>query len=361
MITAKNRRSIKKIAVVTTTIHTPTLLSAYVLDRQTDSSSPLGQVELDIIVSGDVSTPTEARECVEKLGGTYLGVDDAATTRWKTHRQVGTYSIQRRNIATLHALATGADVIITVDDDNEPHYRHLHRIIDEFQPGMRRLLSAPDGLWNPGSLLTPPTWQRGFPLDRRRDSLNFTSESKWLDNVGVVQGLTTGDPDIDAIERIVNNPTCDTIVVDENVVLDYGLWAPFNTQNTAITRELAPLLQCMVHVGRYDDILASYIARAVMDVARWRVSYGHPLTHSVRNEHNLVKDLEQELLGYKILPKFITRLREADITADAPILDQYVDAFDAVSGLLSMHTSEATDAWITDVETALEEGDSDWT
>lgn len=374
MIQAKMRKSVKKVAIVTTTINVPILLRQYVDDW---NDNPIDDVELCVIVSGDVQTPPPVRSFIEALNGTYIDVQSPASTRWKINDHIGLRSIQRRNIATLHAIGVGADVIITVDDDNEPDRQHVRRMLEELNPGTNKLLSRSSGWFNPGELLNPRVISRGLPLHRRfNKDVHYNSNSMWLDNVGVVQGLTIGDPDIDAIERIVNRPIANNLIIDDNVVLDYGTWAPFNTQNTAFTRELTPLFFCMIGVGRYDDIFSSYVARAIMDASEWRVSYGHPSTYSARNTYDdattlnfdreissggsLIDDLEREIFGYRALPEFIATLRTTHFERDAHILDQLSQAYAAVSHLLSNRTNEANQAWLKDVELALKEGDDAW-
>jgi hypothetical protein len=361
----------KKVALITTTINVPTVLERYVIDWKRDSDE-----DLEIIVAGDVQTPAETQEYVEGvLDGTYIGIDTSNATRWRSHYVIGTRSIQRRNLALLHAISIGADVIITVDDDNLPSDHYVRRMLNRLGAKRQSLWTSPNGWFNPGGLLSPPTWARGFPIHERsttpgamlgvcgpgghrlvlgsthRPSVDPTD----VDSVAVVNGLTTGDPDVDAFERLANQPWATHVMASQNMVLNTGTWAPINTQNTGFTREAAPLFQVMCGVGRYDDILASYVARAVLDSFHMHVSYGHPTTHSVRNEHDLIKDLENELFGYRVTPLFCERLRSVTMTGS--VINRLADAYEFVRDLLPAHTKDANDVWLDDVETALKEGD----
>lgn len=344
-----------KIALITTTINLPEVLRAY-------AAHVPGGCTLDVVVAGDVRTPAAARALVDELGGTYLGIDGELVERWETHRAIGTHCIQRRNLALLHALTLGPDVIVTIDDDNAPRRpeTYLTDVIERLASPPPDLTASSTGWFNPGVLLEPTVVHRGFPLDERHHPAAYTSRalsgSGETPRVGVVAGLTLGDPDVDAIERIVNRP--ETLFGDEEATLDVGTWAPFNTQNTAYAWEVAPLMQCLYAVGRYDDIWMSYHARRVMDDLGWHVRYGDPLTVQERNEHDLVTDLEREIYGYRYTPALVARLRELTTarTSDATVLGCLEVAYDRTASLSKYLTVRANQAWLVDADRAVVEG-----
>jgi hypothetical protein len=350
-----------RVALITTTINVPTMLELYANDWSVNEELT---GKLDIIVAGDVQTPTEVENFVSSLGGTYIPVDSMLAKRWRTDKHVGHRSIQRRNIALLHAIASGADLIITVDDDNTPSRQYFDTLLGEFDRSAQRVFTAKSGWFNPCSMLYPKTIARGFPIVERHPH-ETSGVYSWRDDVriGVVNGLTTGDPDIDAIERLVNWPKVDRLVSEVNIALAADTWAPFNTQNTAFVRELAPLMQCLVGVGRYDDIFMSYIARVIMDATGWHVSYGEPSTHSVRNDHDIVIDLEKEMYGYKRQAALIEALRDFRDQwmqeASGNKAHMLATLYEHISPLLREETIAANKAWISDVETAMKEGEHD--
>lgn len=349
----------ERVALITTTINVPHVLQQYVADWNsfgTDKDSTL-----DVIVAGDVNTDPKAQAFVDSIGGTYIAHDSPLATRWRSNDEIGTRSIQRRNIALLYAISLGADVIVTIDDDNTPSSDYFKRIFAELEPGPRRVLESDTGWFNPGEALYPSTVSRGFPLSERHTNPNYTYETTDV-AVGVLNGLTTGDPDVDAIERIVNRPNALDVRLDTNVALASGTWAPFNTQNTAFVAELAPLMQVLVGVGRYDDIFSSYIARVIMDATDWVVSYGFPSTYSMRNEHDLLVDMEKEWLGYRTQHELITSLRQvagelSETTDKLDIVGTLMEVYAHIAPLLPMRTVDANEAWIDDVIIAQEEGE----
>lgn len=358
-----------KIALITTTINVP-----HVVQLHAENVPP--NCELEIVVAGDVTTPPSARPFVEDIGGTYVGVgDDDISRRWATSAAVGARSIQRRNVALLHALTLGPDVVVTVDDDNLPVDPELYlgSFVEGFSDPSDQLTRSSTGWFNPGYVLEPPVVHRGFPINQRHNRRSYTTGRRnvtmagggWPPRVGVVAGLWFGDPDVDAIERIVDAPRVTGLrsnagyaSSDYGTVLEVGTWAPFNTQNTAYAWAVAPLMQCLVGVGRYDDIWMSYIARVVMDDLGYHVRYGVPITHQTRNEHDLVRDLEDEFYGYRHTGPFVDRLRQINFDNDlfATPLGRLAEVYDRVADLLPDRTNEVNRVWLDDVQVAVDEG-----
>lgn len=351
-----------KIGLITTTINVPHVLELHNRDYPRDC-------ELEIVVAGDVQTPPEARNLVERLSGTYLGVNDDATRRWYSHEAIGERSIQRRNLALLHAITLGCDVIVTIDDDNAPFdVNYLDDFVVGLTTSIESVMSTSNGWYDPGCLLEPRTVHRGFPLSRRHEfpAIELTALNSVGGYVGVVAGLCIGNPDVDAIERIVNRPRA-TGIVELNPTLEHGVvlaqqtWAPFNTQNTAYAWGVAPLMQCLVGVGRYDDIWMSYVARRIMDEFNCYVRYGVPIAVQDRNVHNLITDLKAELFGYENTDLFTDELRNlGDLrrSSDDSVIDALERAYAGVAELLPTQTNEANAAWLADVRVAVAEGET---
>lgn len=172
--------------------------------------------------------------------------------------------------------------------------------------------------------------------------------------IGVAAMLWTGDPDIDAIERIVNAPNVARIQ-REDVILAPGTWAPFNTQATMFRAELAPFMFMWPHVGRYDDIWASYVTRTAMNIFNLGTFYGHPAVHQYRNEHDLLKDLDAELFGMRHNEELIDVLQTIDWSdekhsaRDSAMWDHIFDNIVQRFPQLPTRTAGAFDAWRSDL------------
>jgi hypothetical protein len=338
-----------KTALVTTTIRVPHVLALY---RQ------LGQ-SVRIFVAGDHGTPdAEVRALLDGLGdAVYLGAEDQQRLGYECSDPIGWHTLARRNIATLEAIRWGAEVVVTIDDDNIPFERTY---FEDF----RRLFTGPfDGLavntesgwFDAGAMLEPVVGHRGFPYEHRHTGLRAHFKPVTGVNVGVAAGLWLGDPDIDAIERLVARPwvRATTDLARAGVIVAPGCYAPFNTQNTAFCGQLAPLLMVLPGVGRYEDIWASYIAERVMAATRYRVHFGGPFVFQERNQHDLWRDLRAEQLGMEIGTRFAEDLGECEVTGDDLLADlrsvySHLRTLDYVPSLVS----DVGDAWCADVERA---------
>ena len=101
---------------------------------------------------------------------------------------------------------------------------------------------------------------------------------KTTDNIRVVlnAGLWLGDPDIDALSRLFW--PIKTIAMDSRFEPNYGLgngtWAPFNDQNTAISREIMPIFFRPPSTGRNCDIWTSYVVVKLAEHMGDIISFG---------------------------------------------------------------------------------------
>jgi hypothetical protein len=336
------------IALITTTINLPTVLQRYKEIADNDR-----RIDLEIIVAGDMKEAPGAFDFVETIGGRWLtprDQDDLCLTS-KYSELVGWKTIQRRNLALLAAIRSGADLIVTVDDDNHPLSESYFQSFVEHIRGTRERAVVQtsnhwhDPAWNS---LTPPVHHRGFPYSQRTTRHDPSVHYDYVSRVDtpVAAGLWLGDPDIDAMERLVNMP--ETVGFLGDCALKPGTWSPFNTQNTCYRADVALLGQCLVNVGRFDDIWMSYIARAVLDSYGWGVAYGEPLVRQERNDHDLFVDLEAELFGYQWTDRFCESLRTADL-GSGPIIDRLAAAYDAVQWIIPEQTIATNRAWLEEV------------
>lgn len=336
-----------KIAVVSTSINARPIAYRKWADQT---------VEPMLFIAGDVNTPPDLPLYVEgELGGVYLTRDDQE--EWSSSDLVGWRSIQRRNFAILEALRWGAEFIITVDDDNAPLSPDfirsmLDRVETEDQiPAFDACPHTNDsGYFNPGILCAPSTYARGLPYDIDRKDSNNYGQCACDVKTGVVAGLWVGDPDIDAMERMVNAPWIQTCVND---AVCRDLYAPLNSQSTGWIRELAPLMAVLPGVGRMDDIWGGYIAQKVMYFLGHGIRYGWPLVRQDRNDHDLTKDLEKEIIGYRHSGNLCRDLDLVELSGDN-VIDLYEQIAERVTRLVYIpaKTEEFMFRWVQDVRKA---------
>jgi len=338
-----------KIAVVSTSINARPIAYRKWADQT---------VEPMLFIAGDVNTPPDLPLYVEgELGGVYLTRDDQE--EWSSSDIVGWRSIQRRNFAILEALRWGAEFIITVDDDNAPISNTFVEAMLVFQddpitPNTRHACPHTNetGYYNPGRQCAPSTYARGLPYDIDRDASNRVGQCSCdLDKgIGVVAGLWVGDPDVDAMERLVNHPWVEACY--QNVICR-DLYAPLNSQSTGWIRHLAPLMAVLPGVGRMDDIWGGYIAQKILYWLGYGIHYGMPLVRQDRNDHDLTKDLEKEMIGYRYSGQLCRDLDLIQLSGDS-VIDLYEQIAERVTRLLYIpaKTEEFMLRWVQDVRKA---------
>lgn len=319
-----------KIALITTTINVPKVLALY---------RKLGP-DVRFFVAGDHKTPHQAlgdfldtvgrKGDVEEASEQYYHPTDQQGLNYKSSELIGWNTVRRRNIALLEALKWGAEIIVTIDDDNipinepvgGPYFWWMARVFGAYTDdwefhGIKA--SSPSGWFDAGQLLIPQTPHRGFPHAKKAQPVY---ESIVDAKVGVAAGLCLGDPDIDATTRIVNAPVVHGVseLARAGVVTDpHETWTVFNTQNTAFIRELAPAMFCAPGLGRFDDIFASLITQRVMAERDLHVHFGQPFVWQQRNMHNLLRDLQEEVQGMLTIEQFAKFLGSVSLRSSTVI------------------------------------------
>lgn len=280
-----------KKAIVTTTINPPTkALLAFLAIAQRE--------DWHMFVVGDMKTPHAAYEALEGEHLTYLTPDQQAEQWPELSELIGWNCIQRRNFGLIAAHAWGAEVIATVDDDNIPYSKWGYGLTVNKEVEIS-LYDTDQPVWDPLSATHPSIWHRGFPVQMLagRQAIHKGRHKR---KVLVQADLWDGDPDIDAVCRIAMAP----VVTFNPSILPFGSTklAPFNSQNTFLSREVLPTYFLFPHVGRMDDIWAAYVTQFKFPNS---VVFSKASVFQERNEHNLVKDLQAEMLGYEHNAEFV--------------------------------------------------------
>ncbi len=309
-----------KNALVITTIRVPHNLEAYAKDIAEN-----GPNYTTIIVAGDRKSPDrESMEFCDNLLLKYnvpvmwMGAEQQENffRNYHEYKKYGEFlpwnCVQRRNVAILAAYRLGAEIIATIDDDNlwegngyfEQHDLHG-------QVCTHDVYASDTGWFN--ALVNERCYPRGFSF-KERGKL-FNEKRKQINGRIVVNaGLWIGDPDIDAVTRLALKPTIEGDYFEGRLTLDLHTKCPFNSQNTALHRDVIPAYCLATGLGRYDDIVAGYIVKRIADHLGDYISFGRPIVRQVRNEHDLYRDLEDELTGMKIIDRFVENLYETRLT-----------------------------------------------
>jgi hypothetical protein len=245
----------------------------------------------------------------------------------------------------LRAYELGVDVIVTVDDDNylfEPDLLRHHRLVGATvsMPSFRSSV----GWFNPCEFLSadPPIvfYHRGFPVSQRR-AAHDVEEGVRQGRLVVNVGLWIGDPDVDAWVRMTLALECGRWRRDGNFTLDPGTWAPFNSQQTALARELLPAYFLNPNAGRYDDIWASYTVQRIASHLGDFVSFGSPIVHhrQQRSWASLWRDLDDERMGTLLTDEFVGALRSFSLTGTS-----YSDCYAELTGHLEEYAGRSKEA-----------------
>ena len=204
-------------------------------------------------------------------------------------------SYTRKNIGYLLAIRDGARVLIETDDDNFPR--------DPFWLPRQREAQAPlaekTGWLNAyGFFSDALLWPRGLPLDAVQTKLpELASLPLVTRDCPIQQGLADENPDVDAIYRLL-------LPLPQNlrpgrVILGDRAWCPFNSQNTTWWAEAFPLLYLPAHCSfRMTDIWRSFVAQRIAWANGWSVLFHEATVWQERNDHNLMRDFQDEVPGY---------------------------------------------------------------
>jgi hypothetical protein len=341
-----------KIALCSTTIHIPHTLH---LLRKCSS-------DVKFFVVGDERSPHQDIIANQAGLGEYDYLLPGAQEKWKCSAAIGFNTLARRNIAFLEALKWGADVIYSWDTDNLPvHLDHFDSIARLLLTRESVMTSSFNGLkasgadrWlDPGFLLDPRTKHRGIPHDVSR---MITMEPVTNAKIGVAAGLVLGDPDCDATTRMERHPDIQQVTQlgMAGIVVDRRCWTVFNSQNTAVIRELMPAWFMMPGVGRMDDIYASLIVQRVARERGYHVHFGQPLAYQQRHAHNLVTDLRAEIDGYENVRKLAAFL-DAMLLPGKSVIEDACLIYSALRyvGFIPVNSASAGLDWIEDVGSVL--------
>ncbi|MEM9446962.1 MAG: hypothetical protein AAGA75_00330 [Cyanobacteria bacterium P01_E01_bin.6] len=329
--------------IVVTTIYSGEFLDDYF--EHFNTRHQLDQVRFYVV--GDISTPPECRQKVEKyqaegLPWIYLGQEEqekflapfpelAVEIPWK--------SDNRRNIGFLMAYRDRCDVIVAIDDDNYP----------------RKDWPFLEGHQHVGKEVTLPTaighqvwfnlctmmdvnckaqgvdgtvYARGFPYKRRDPRCGYIDDTTHTRFVAINAGLWSGDPDVDAATRLVTGCAAEA-KFSQSALLDPGSVMPINTQNTALLRDAIPAYYYVkmghpvggMKLDRFGDIFSGFFVQKCAQAVGHAVRIGSPVVEHRRSPHNLYKDLWNELAGMVVIDDMLPLLE-----APLPKASNYSDA-----------------------------------
>lgn len=286
----------ENVSVVVTSIFEPTKALKVI----SQSCRKLGW---SFIIIGDVLSPDNF--CLD--GADFYKLADQKKFDFKLAPLCPERHYTRKNLGYLKAMANGSQIIVETDDDNIPN--------DEFWLPRNRLVQWVDvqgnGWGNIYNFFTNiKIWPRGLPLQKviqEKDLLVKDSVNKGI--CPIQQGLADENPDVDAVYRMTQSLPVYFNKTEKPYRLGKGLWCPFNSQNTTWFQEAFPLLYLPSFCTfRMTDIWRSFVAQRIAWECDWGVLFHNATVYQERNEHNLLKDFEQEVPGYLLNEKIASIL-----------------------------------------------------
>ena len=228
-------------------------------------------------------------------------------------------SYTRKNIGYLIAIQSRAQFIVETDDDNFPS--------DQFWNDRQETVSGDtvhvEGWVNAYAYFTDDfIYPRGFPLELARgtnvsSSLRATSFPR---TSLIQQGLADGNPDVDAVYRMLF-PLPFDFKKAAPLVLPQRSWCPFNSQNTTFFFDAFPLLYLPTFCSfRMTDIWRSFVAQRLLWTINSELSFHEATVVQDRNEHNLLRDFEDEIPGYLNNLRIVDALENLDLGSGLELL-----------------------------------------
>lgn len=326
---------------VLTTIQKPT---ASVL-RLVDELQPLGA---ELIVVGDKKGPAEF-----PLPGTrFLSLQDQVETGFDLAARLPTGHYTRKNVAYLAAIKDGAQCIYETDDDNAPNDKWKWRARTS-----NAQTCTPRQWANVYRMFTDENiWPRGFPLERLGDPSTYEQSVDapvQAFDTPIQQGLANGSPDVDAVWRLTQDREF-RFAERSSVWLPKGTWCPFNSQTTWWWPSAYPLLYLPSFCSfRMTDIWRSFVAQRCL----WEMGFGlvfhSPEVHQDRNEHNLLRDFEDEVSGYLNNQRIVSALEGVSLrSGEAEVSGNLLRCYESMIriGVISEKEMPLLEAWIADLK-----------
>jgi hypothetical protein len=255
------------------------------------------------VIVGDMATPHAEYEQLEKMfypHVIYLHPKKQHDLLPELSDMLGWKTIQRRNIGFKYAFILGADIVATVDDDNIPYDdwgRDLY-IGKEIEVDYWH---SENDVFDPLSVTNhSELWHRGYPVEYLQKRHNVFYAGKKIIKPLIQADLWDGDPDIDAICRLAFKPVCKFTVTKP---FASNSISPFNSQNTFIHKDALKHYAVWPYIGRMDDIWGGYYTQKIIGTDK--LIYNRASVYQNRNPQDLIKNLENEIIGYRNTLNFL--------------------------------------------------------
>jgi hypothetical protein len=329
-----------KYGIVITTINYPTRAVKEI-------GRDAGKLDAQFVLIGDQKSPADFRQ----EGALYLDLDAQRKSGFKYAELAPARHYARKNVGYLTLIRNGITVLLETDDDNIPR--------EEFwtpraSTVSARLIATPDWVNVYAYYTSGSIWPRGFPLDRINQKPPAWNELASQDvYCPIQQGLADENPDVDAIYRLIL--PLPVSFRQENPIALRGAWCPFNSQNTTWYRDAFPLLYLPYYCSfRMTDIWRSFVAQRIAYLNGWGILFHGATVVQERNEHNLLRDFEEEVPGYINNERIRLALEEDDLPTgqnNIPAAMRVAYRQLVARGFVGIEELPLLEAWLEDLST----------
>ena len=269
----------------------------------------------ETIVVGDKKTPSPWNH----PSCSFISMVDQLNSEFTIANILPLNHYTRKNLGYLYAIKNGADAIIDTDDDNFPNVFEWDKLLN-FDFEINAHASSKNisfkNIYSYFSNSDIPFWPRGFPINLINVKKSHIKSNDITKNhrkdVGLWQCMVNGDPDIDAIHRLIFNET-PQFINKRPIIMGDNVFCAFNSQNTLWSDSaLFPLLYLPSTVSfRFTDILRGYIAQAVINVSSKSWGFYNATSYQERNDHNLMNDFRSEVSMYSNMEEIFQIIYES--------------------------------------------------
>ena len=309
--------------------------------------------DFELVLIGDKKTSTNL-SAVNESRVHFYNLESQLSSKFLSGQTLPLNHYARKNFGYLVAAEMGCEWISETDDDNRLFVEFWdnqipNKLIKNLGPSQWVNIYSAFGFGE--------YWHRGIPINDVLGANAITTDD--IDSsskVACVQGLADGDPDIDAICRMLYRPVTKFPRTDSFIV-EPGFYSPTNSQLTRWRTELTlPLLYLPSTVPwRVSDIWRGLIAQRHFEISDLRTQFRGGLGFQDRNEHDLLKDFADELevhMSTRILLEILERI---DILDQSNFMLTVYSSLMA-RGLVSQEEIVRLENWLTDTSFILNKG-----
>lgn len=298
----------------------------------------------NFIVIGDQKGPKH----FELEGAWFVDIEAQEKTGYRFSRLCPYGHYARKNIGYLLAMSSGTTIIQETDDDNIPY----DSFWEERKPVVSGTCYEKEEWLNVYRYFSDlPIWPRGYPLQKLKNPVSSEDNVKEI-YCPIHQGLAEDNPDVDAVYRLIFE--VGKSFKHRGDVILRGSYCPFNSQNTLWYKEAFMLMYLPSFCSfRMTDIWRSFVAQRIAYANGWGICFHNATVYQERNEHDLMKDFEDEVVGYLRNEEMVERLKALQLCGKPErIGDDLITCYQALCNedFFDNKEMELLSAWVEDCQ-----------